>query len=276
MKRRKINIISTIIVILILFLISVLGYKYIFEVETLRTRYAKESVEFVENNNNPVFKIGQIILFSSANATDNSDGKLKNIDISQFTDMAIYIDNKGKVKEITPENTINEIYIDNIKIEGASNMGEKIFNYKNPKNTGKYVDLSNWQQDGILFSVLNTNPKNDLANYDEPIFYTDCSNPISLGLINKNILTNCEVSEETGSITFDGSILRGANVNLKDLKTKVSFTINVTNNYNEKYACNVELDIDLESENQEIYSGYLVKMFKPQGVEYNFVKVSNK
>ena len=276
MKRRKINIISTIIVILILFLISVLGYKYIFEVETLRTRYAEESVEFVENNNNPVFKIGQIILFSSANATDNSDGKLKNIDISQFTDMAIYIDNKGKVKEITPENTINEIYIDNIKIEGASNMGEKIFNYKNPKNIGKYVDLSNWQQDGILFSVLNTNPKNDLANYDEPIFYTDCSNPISLGLINKNILTNCEVSEETGSITFDGSILRGANVNLKDLKTKVSFTINVTNNYNEKYACNVELDIDLESENQEIYSGYLVKMFKPQGVEYNFVKVSNK
>ncbi len=276
MKRRKINIISTIIVILILFLISVLGYKYIFEVETLRTRYAKESVEFVENNNNPVFKIGQIILFSSANATDNSDGKLKNIDISQFTDMAIYIDNKGKVKEITPENTINEIYIDNIKIEGASNMGEKIFNYKNPKNIGKYVDLSNWQQDGILFSVLNTNPKNDLANYDDPIFYTDCSNPISLGLINKNILTNCEVSEETGSITFDGSILRGANVNLKDLKTKVSFTINVTNNYNEKYACNVELDIDLESENQEIYSGYLVKMFKPQGVEYNFVKVSNK
>ena len=275
MKRRKINIISTIIVILILFLISVLGYKYIFEVETLRTRYAKESVEFVENNNNPVFKIGQIILFSSANATDNSDGKLKNIDISQFTDMAIYIDNKGKVKEITPENTINEIYIDNIKIEGASNMGEKIFNYKNPKNIGKYVDLSNWQQDGILFSVLNTNPKNDLANYDEPIFYTDCSNPISLGLINKNILTNCEVSEETGSITFDGSILRGANVNLKDLKTKVSFTINVTNNYNEKYACNVELDIDLESENQEIYSGYLVKMFKPVGVEYNFVKISN-
>lgn len=274
MKKRKINIISTIILIVILCLISIWGYKYIFEVETLRAQYAEESETFIENNNNPVFKVGQIILFSSANAKDNSDGKLKNIDISQFTDMAIYIDNKGKEKEITPENTINEIYIDNIKIEGASDIGEKIFNYKNPKNTGKYVDLNNWEQDGILFSVLNTNPKNDLANYEEPTFYTDCSNPISLGLINKNILTNCEVGDETGSITFDGSILGNANVNLKDLKTKVSFTINITNNYNEKYACDLELEIDLESENQEIYSGYLVKMFKPEGVEYNFVKMS--
>lgn len=275
MRKRKINLISTIIVIVILCLISVLGYKYIFEVETLRNRYAEESAAFIENNNNPVFKVGQIILFSSANATDNSEGKLKNIDISQFTDMSIYIDNKGKNKEITPENTISEMYIDNIKIEGVSNNGEKILNYKNPKNTGKYVELENWQQDGILFSILNTNPKNDLANYEEPIFYTDCSNPISLGFINKNILTNCEVGEETGTITFDGSILKAANVNLEDLKTKVSFTINITNNYNEKYACNVELDLDLTSENQEIYSGYLVKMFKPVGVEYNFVKISN-
>ena len=148
LRKRKINLISTIIVIVILCLSSVLGYKYIFEVETLRNRYAEESAAFIENNNNPVFKVGQIILFSSANATDNSEGKLKNIDISQFTDMSIYIDNKGKNKEITPENTISEMYIDNIKIEGVSNNGEKILNYKNPKNTGKYVEfLAGYRED---------------------------------------------------------------------------------------------------------------------------------
>lgn len=275
MKKRKINLISTIIVIIILCIISVLGYKYIFEVETLRSRYAEESVESVENNNNPLFRIGQIILYSSASAIDNSDGQLKNIDISQFTDMSIYIDNKGKVEEITPENTINELYITNIKVESASENGEKIFNYKNPKKTGKYVELSNWQQDGILFSIINTNPKNDLANYDENVFYTDCSNPISLGFINKNILTNCEVSGDVGTINFDGSILKNANINLADLKTKISFSINITNNYNEKYVCDLELDLDL-TEEEEIYSGYAVKMFKPEGAEYNFIKVSDK
>lgn len=275
MKKRKINLISTIIVIIFLGIISILGYKYIFEVETLRNRYAEESVEFIENNNNPVFRIGQIILYSSASATDNSDGQLKNIDISQFTDMSIYIDNKGKIEEITPENTINEMYITNIKIESALENGEKIFNYKNPKKTGKYVELNNWQQDGILFSIINTNPKNDLANYDENVFYTDCSNPISLGFINKNILTNCEVSGEVGTINFDGSILKNANVNLADLKTKINFSINITNNYNEKYVCDLELDLDLTNE-EEIYSGYAVKMFKPEGTEYNFIKVSDK
>ncbi|MBQ7409985.1 MAG: hypothetical protein IJW20_01210 [Clostridia bacterium] len=275
MKKRKINLISTIIIIIILCIISIFGYKYIFEVETLRSRYAEESVELIENNNNPLFRIGQIILYSSANATDNSEGQLKNIDISQFTDMSIYIDNKGKVEEIKPENTINELYITNIKIESASENGEKIFNYKNPKKTGKYVELSNWQQDGILFSIINTNPKNDLANYDENVFYTDCSNPISLGFINKNILTNCEVSGEVGTINFDGSILKNANINLADLKTKISFSINITNNYNEKYVCDLELDLDL-TEEEEIYSGYAVKMFKPEGAEYNFIKVSDK
>lgn len=274
MKKRKINLIAVVIIIIILFIISIFGYKYIFEVETLRSRYAEESVTFIENNNNPLFRVGQIILYSSATATDNSDGQLKDIDISQFTDMSIYIDNKRKLEEITPENTISELYITNIKIENASKSGEKIFNYKNPKKTGKYVELNNWQQDGILFSIINTNPKNDLANYDENIFYTDCSNPISLGFINKNILTNCEVSGDIGTINFDGSILKNANINLNDLKTKISFSINITNNYNEKYVCDLELDLDLT--NDEIYSGYAVKMFKPEGVEYNFVKVSNK
>lgn len=275
LERRKINTTLVLIIDLVLLILSIFVYTHIFKVENLKKTYAEETIEFMENNENPIFKVGQIILYSSASAIDNSNGELKDIDISQFTDMEIYIDNKLKSSEITAENTINEMYINNIKIETESKEGEKIFNYKNPQNCGKYVDLYNWEADGILFNIARTNDEDKKANYDQNVFYTDCSNPISLGFINKNILTNCEVGEETGTITFDGSILKAANVNLEDLKTKVSFTINITNNYNEKYACNVELDLDLTSENQEIYSGYLVKMFKPVGVEYNFVKISN-
>lgn len=275
MKKRKINPVSTLIIVIVLCLISVLGYKYIFEVETQKKIYAEESVKFIENNENPVFRIGQIILYSSANAVDNSDGQLKSLDISQFTDMAIYIDNKSQSEEITAENTINEMYINNIKIESASENGEKLFNYKNPQNCGKYVELSNWQQDGILFNIVNTNQKNRAANYDENIFYTDCSNPISLGFINKNILIGCEASNTVGTLTFDGSILKNANVNLDELRTKISFDINVTNNYNEKFVCNLELDLDLTSENDEIYSGYLVKMLKTDSNKYNFIKISD-
>ena len=273
MKKRKINTSIVLTIDIVLLIISIFTYRYIFSVENLKKNYAEETLEFIENNENPVFKVGQIVLYSSANAIDNSNGELKNIDISQFTDMEIYIDNKAKNEEITAENTINEMYINNIKINGKSNEGEKIFNYKNPQNCGKYVDLSNWEADGILFNITRTNEENKTANYDHNIFYTDCSNPISLGYINKNILKGCEVSKEVGTIAFDGTILKSAGVDVKDLKTNISFSINITNNYNEKFVCNLSLDIDLESEEEGIYSGYLIKMLNPEGDEYNFIKV---
>ena len=273
MKKGKINTSLVLTIDIVLLILSIFTYRYIFSVETLRKNYAEETLEFIENNENPVFKIGQIILYSSASAVDNSNGELKDIDISQFTDMEIYIDNKSKSGEITAENTVNEMYINNIKINGKSAEGEKIFNYKNPQNCGKYVDLSNWEADGILFNITRTNEEDNNANYDHNIFYTDCSNPISLGFINKNILQGCEVSKEVGTVAFDGSILKSAGIDLKELKTNISFSINITNNYNEKFVCNVSLDIDIESEEEGIYSGYLIKMLNPEGDKYNFIKV---
>lgn len=275
MKKRKINSTALLTVNIILLIILFFGYKYIFNVENTKKIYSEDSVNFVKNNENPIFKIGKIILYSSANAVDNSEGELKNIDISQFTDIEIYINNTGKSEEITAENTINEMYITNIKIESESESGEKIFNYKNPNYCGKYVELENWKDDGILFNIARNNEENKNANYDYNAFYTDCSNPISLGYINKNILTGCEVSNDLGTVAFDGSILKLANIDVDDLKTTISFSINITNNYNEKFVCNLTINNDLSSDEEGIYSGYLIKMINPEGEKYNFIKVSD-
>ncbi len=270
----KVNKINTVILIIdiILLIISIISYKYIFEIETTKRIYSEESTKFVEENKNPVYKISKIILYSSANAVDNSNGELKNIDISQFTDIEIYLDNKAKTEEITPENTVNELFIDNIKIESNSEAGEKIFNYKNPLKCGKYVDLENWSNDGILFNVVNSNEKNEEANYDENIFYTDCSNPISLGFINKNILTSGEVQSNNASISFDGSILADAAVDLETLNATISFSLHLINNYNEEFVCNIKIDNDLT--NEDIYTGYLMKIINPQDDEYQFIKAN--
>lgn len=276
MKKIVLNRNLIIVIDIILLIVSIISYKFIYDVEVGKRIYADNATKFVDENKDPVFKIGKIILYSSANAIDNSeDGKLKDIDISQFTDIEIYIDNLSKIKEITAENTINEMYIDNIKISSKSENGEKIINYKNPLNCGKYVDLENYKEDGILFKITNSNKQNKIANYDENIFYTDCSNPISLGYINKNILTNCEVNSTNGSVAFDGSILKAANINLDDLKSTISFSIHLTNNYNEEFVCNVKIDNDLNSENEEIYSGYMMKVINPQDQEYSFLKISD-
>ena len=273
MKISSINKIIFLIDIALL-IICVITYKYIFQVETTKRIYAEESSKFVEENENAVYKIDKIVLYSSANVVDNSDGQLKSLDISQFTDIEIFIDNKSQVSEITAENTINELFIDNIRIETDSENGEKIFNYKNPMQCGKYVELENWRDDGILFNVVNSNEKNREANYDENIFYTDCSNPISLGFINKNILTNCEVNSNNASIAFDGSILAAAGIDLESLKAKISFSLHLINNYHEEYVCNVKIDNDLTSE-EGIYSGYLMKIITPTEDECVFIKITD-
>ena len=231
-----------IIIDIILLIVSINAYNGIYKSERGKIEYTELSTKFIEENQEPVFRIGQIILYSSANAVDNSNGNLKDIDISQFTDIELYIDNKTKGDELTPENTISELYVDKIKVTSDSNDGEKIFNYKNPLMCGKYTELQSHTEGGILFNVVNSNDNNRKANYDEPVFYTDCSNPISFGYINKNILTGCEVTANNGSISFDGSILKNANIDLDELKSSINFTIYLRNNYDEEFVCNVTID----------------------------------
>ena len=275
MIERKINSRAILIINIILLIFLIVAYRYIFSVEKVRKVYAEEMVAFAENNENPVFSIDKIIIHNSAHAVDNSDGELSDINISQFSDLEIFIDNKGKSEEITGENTINEMYITNIKIESQEKNGEKILNYKNPHNCGKYADLNNWEADGILFNITRTNDEDEEANYDHNIFYTDCSNPISLGYINKNILEGCAVSKDLGTIAFDGRILKSANIDKEDLNSKISFSINITNNFNEKFVCNLTIDLNFESEDEGIYEGYFIKILNPEGQNYNFIKVSD-
>ena len=272
-KEKGINIYIVIVINIFLLAIAIFAYNYIYQVETTKNMYTEDVEKFVEQNKEPVFNIGKIMLYSSAYAIDNSEeGKLQDIDISQYTDIVLYVDNKEENEELTPENTISEIFIDNFKITSDSNVGEKIINYKNPEKIGKYVDLNNYSGDGVLYRVVNTNAKNDDAIYDEPVFYTDCTNPISLGFINKNVLTNCAVANTGGSISFDGSILKGANIDLNDLTAQISFTIHIKNNYNEEFVCNVTIDNVLDTPEREIDSGYLLKAIDDH--EFKFLKVS--
>lgn len=275
LKRKSLDLKIIILADIILMIASFFAYKQIFIMEQRKNVYADASEKFVEENKEPIFKIGKIILYSSANAVDNSDGQLKNIDISQFTDMEIYIDNTKKSEAITAENTINEMYIDNIKFSTNANTGTKALNYKNPFDCGKFIDLENYRDDGILFKVNNTNQKDSESDYNDNIFFTDCSNPISLGFVNKNFLTGCEVNSTNGSITFDGSILKSANVNLKEIEPTISFTIHITNNYNEKFTCNLSFKVDLSATDGGIYNGYVMKVLNTEDVKYNFMKVSD-
>ncbi len=260
------------ILIILAIILLILYYNFIFADVFARNNFANQMVEIAEENESPIFSIQRILLYNSANAVDNSeDQSLSNMSISQFTDISIYIDNSQTVADLTDENTIKELYIDNISITSKSENGTKILNYKNPLNFGKYQNIDEPEDDRIYFNIVNTNEENENHNYDEPTFYTDCSNPISLGFLNKDLLTNYSVSNDSSSVSFNGKVLQEAGVNLDDINYTLNFTIHIVNNLNQKFAYNMKLDIDLDG----IYDGYTYRGKNASGTQYHFFKELN-
>ena len=260
------------ILIILAIILLILYYNFIFADVFARNNFANQMVEIAEENESPIFSIQRILLYNSANAVDNSeDQSLSNMSISQFTDISIYIDNSQTVADLTDENTIKELYIDNISITSKSENGTKILNYKNPLNFGKYQNIDEPEDDKIYFNIVNTNEENENHNYDEPTFYTDCSNPVSLGFLNKDLLTNYSVSNDSSSVSFNGKVLQEAGVNLDDINYTLNFTIHIVNNLNQKFAYNMKLDIDLDG----IYDGYTYRGKNASGTQYHFFKELN-
>ena len=158
-----------------------------------------------KNKESSIFSVKEIILYNNASIINNSSTQsLENLSICQYSDLSIYIDNNINNSELTDENTIKKLYIDNISISSNSGNGTNALNYKNPLNFGKYTYIVHPNKDKINFDVISTNNQNNNTDYNNPTFYTDCSNPISLGYLNKDILTNYSVSPEANTISFNG------------------------------------------------------------------------
>lgn len=276
-------------------------------------RFASQEFKVYENNQEQVFKIEKIIVCSSAGATDLSEKQnLQDLNIYQYTDIAVYIDNG---EELSNKNTIKELYIDNISLEGPNDIGQKSLNYKNINklglkkdaikqdnksdgifsslnnntNTSNSIDVGsiatnetdnttedvdneqenqdNIQNERIDFNIVYTNEENDSANYNNPTFYTDCSNPITLEYLNNDIVTHYKM-DENKTIAFDGSILKEAGIDLQTLNCKVKFKINIVNNMNQKYSCWINFEIPLD----DIYEGTTLKGKTTNNQKYIFFR----
>ncbi len=263
-----------VLLIVVAFIVLILYNVFVFSGLDKKNAFTNQMLEIASENENPIFNIQKISTFSSANAFNEEDNhSLQNMSISQFSDIAIYIDNSLSSSDITAENTVSELYIDNINISTASDKGTKILNYKNSLDFGKYKDLTTTNR--INFKVVRSNEENENNNYDEPTFYTDCSNPITLGFLNKNILTDYSVSADANSVSFNGKVLQEAGISLDDINYTLSFTIHIVNNVGQKFAYNMKLDVNLDDENGGIFNGYTNTTNTTSGDEFKFFRELN-
>lgn len=263
---------------IVLVVATVLITTSVVSIFVINNKFAEEVNEFYKLNSKTIFSIDKIYMYSNASATANEETRpIWNLNIFQFTDIAIYINNRSDTS-LTNENSIKEMWIDNVKF-GDVNLGTQGIYYKDVNNFGKSIIKEQEEQsssstdeeteeseirsdnlseiDRLDFKVVNDG---DL-DYSKPQIYADCSNPISLEYINKDIKKNQIISDITTDVTYDGSILRKSSIVLSDIASYVSFNINIVNNYNQQFVASVYIDIPLEDTvtGDTIYNGKFVK-----------------
>ena len=109
------------LLIILAIVVLLLFYHFVLADVFSRNNFANQMIELSDENETSVFNIQKILLYSDANAIDNSeDHSLKNMSICQFTDLSIYLDNSSSNTELSSENTVKELYIDNINITSKS------------------------------------------------------------------------------------------------------------------------------------------------------------
>ena len=265
MKIRKSKVNEKIIIPIFFIIIFILIFVYgkIINIYLKNEKFLQDAILILDKNKETIFTLDKILLTSSANAVDNSENKnLQDLSIYQFTDIAIYI---GNGEDLTNNNTVKKLYIDNITINTRTKKGTQSLNYKNFQNFGKTEGISNSNPERIDFNIVYTNEENAKANYDEPTFYTDCSNPITLGYLNRDIVTGYRMGENT-SVSFDGKILEAAGVELKDIECNIKFKVNLENNMQKKFSCWLNFYLPLE----EVFNGVSMKARNLQGEKYKF------
>ena len=94
--------------------------------------------------------------------------------------------------------------------------------------------------------------------YNIPIFFEDCSNPITLKYVNRDILKNYKV-KGSEILKYDGSILKSAKINLLDLESIVNLDISIVLQNDEIHKIKLPINIQLEDGNKSIYDGKFEK-----------------
>ena len=275
MKKINLNNKKILAIVIALIILAILLFTYIKIINKYRSNrlFALQAEKYGEEVNNPVFRIDKVMIYSGVDVKDFSEKQnLSRINVSQFTDFVIYINNLAKDNELSEENTVNRIYVDNIGITAPEEIGTKKFSNKNIDNIGKYISIDETSKQ-IDFEVAHKNSDKDKINKSKS-FYTDCSDPLIISYVNENIVQAVDASASNEKLSLDGSILKHLNIDLNQLNYKINFTVNIENNLGEKFACNCSLNVDLGAGSGEgIYDGNIMQTFDLSNRDYKFKKV---
>ena len=102
--------------------------------------------------------------------------------------------------------------------------------------------------DTLEFDVTSS----DEADLNTSVLYNNLANPITISYVNQNIKTDYTITDTSTPITYDGSLLKKCNVSLDEIKARISFDVNITNQLDQEFKSTVSFDIPLENEGKTL------------------------
>ena len=260
-RDKKVNIVSKLIFTIFLTVILIAILIFTIKNYEINKQFAKEIESFANLNNKTVFSIDKMTLYSSGFAIKNQENKpVWNLNIGQFTDISLKINNRSHENGVSYENTIKSLYIDNIKYNNVT-IGNQSLHYKYLGDFGKVTaNESNRINDKLVYDVV----KSGEIDLTEPKIYANADNPIILEYVNSNLKTNEIISDTNTEVVYDGTLLKNTNIPLDKMKCTLSFTIHIINYYNQEYRATVYVDIPITNtiNNTTIYDGKLEKVLE--------------
>ena len=257
------NLVKKFLIVLLLILFIFLFYHLVLTKFLNKYSLEQESIKFSESVQNSPFSISKVIIYSSAYGENQNTTFQKSnwiLNLLQYSDIAIYLEHSGE--NLNPSNTIKTLTLENIQISSPM-LGKPSLYYLDSLNFGTATFHENYKLDNSTeFTVLNDENRNNEIQSNTPVFFTDCSNPITLKYVNQSIKENYIVTSNE-PVFFDGRLLNMANIPLGNLESNISFDIHLESNDHTDYFYHFSLPIYLENDDSSIYDGSIL-------VEKNF------
>ena len=237
MKRKLLKIVFYFIVIVIFVFLFFL---------VISKKKTKENISSKPYRN---FVINKIHYYSSANALSNTTNYQNpewNLKIYQYTDIALYLE---RMNEVSLENYITKIFISNFHLNSEK---QKVY-YLNPNMFGNgLLNEDNIINDILEFNIINSSNDNN-QNYNIPVYFQDCSNPITLRVIN-NLADNYKISSQD-ALTYNGGLIKLLGIGLDKLENQISFDLNIETKSGDNIKRTIEIEIPFSDDEQNILDG---------------------
>ena len=193
----------------------------------------------VEGETNMPFEITKITLISTSDGIDkNQEGEATNwaFDINQNNDIYIYIEKNDNYKE---EEAIRSIVIDGLNVQRDKELGTVKFYRPNALDTG--TNFSNTEENEVQTIEYTGGMESDIKN----LVIGNQGGVIFFRYANNNVAEYTSEVSTTDTITTN-QLLKSANVNEEDLKSKLSFDLTITTEDGKEYKANITLDVPVE------------------------------